>query len=122
MTNTQDTPQGPPPSFFIDRLEEPLPKLSDSATSEELLSFMNETASHFWRCQIALNALFAMSPDEREATPHYLDLVNTARLGMAAARSLQELAAGRLERLSQLPEKWKAWPERRTEPRGPACG
>ena len=76
MTPAKDHPEGPPPGFFLDRLDEPLPTISDVADKEALLASMNETASYFWRCQIALNALFAMPLDEREATPDYLNLIN----------------------------------------------
>ena len=58
-----------------------------------------------------------MNPAERAACGNFNELVNAARLGMAAARQVQEQAKGRLEYLAAFPAKWAAWPERRTEPR-----
>ncbi len=94
-----------------------LPTLRDTTSTAELMDVLNQSATYFWKCQNRLQQLFDMAAAERAACGNYLELVNEARLGMAAARQVQERAKARLERLAALPAKWGVWPERRTAPR-----
>ena len=94
-----------------------LPTLRDSTTTADLMDVLNQSATCFWNCQLRLQKLFGMDETARAACPNYLELVNDARLGMAAARQVQERAQARLEYLAAFPTKWAAWPERRAVPR-----
>ena len=97
--------------------EATLPTLRDSTTTADLMDVLSQSATYFWNCQARLQQLFGMDETARAACPNYLELVNDARLGMAAARQVQERAQARLECLAAFPAKWAAWPERRAAPR-----
>jgi hypothetical protein len=111
MTAPNQTPSKNPSNLLP---SDPLPGLSDTADTASLMALLNDSATYYWRCQTAMDKLFQMDAAERQACPNYSNLLNAARLGMAAARQLQERARQRLERLAAFPQKWAAWPERRT--------
>jgi hypothetical protein len=83
----------------------------------ELLQFLNLSASHWWTCHNALDRLKNMTDEERGSLPDYGQLLAEAEVGLHLAESQQHEARQRLEEVSAMPPKWKAWPERRLLPR-----
>ena len=94
-----------------------LPSLPDKADTAELMDILDRAATYFWQCSAALQRLCEMDASERRLCGNYDELLNASRLGMAAARQLQEQASARLEIIAAYPAKWAAWPERRATPR-----
>lgn len=114
MTTDQEPPKKPAaPQLPADDL----PTLPDRTDTSELMDYLQQSASYYWHCYGVLQYLFNMTEAERRACPDYLAQLQAARLGMSAARQLQEQAKARLEVFAAYPAKWKAWPERRAEPR-----
>ena len=97
-----------------------LPALPDATDAADLITALNISAAYYRQCSAAFQAI-ATLPDAERRSANARAVANFARLGMSAARALQEQAKGRLTHLDAYPDEWTAWPSH-PAPAGPQPG
>lgn len=109
MTQAPDEQTTPQCSIYDLLPSGDLPRLPDATDAADLIAALNVSAAYYRQCRAAFQAVASL-PDADRKSAEARAVANYARLGMSAARALQDQARGRLERLDAYPDEWAAWP------------